>query len=71
MTRITPLWVPCYACEWSYQMGLLFNENTKQQPNLHTRVTYYYPSWLLGCSAWGTEPNSAQQLWYVGIHYLD
>ena len=24
-------------------------------------------NWLFGCSAWGTEPNSTQQVWYVGI----
>ena len=31
------------------------------------RGTYSYPNWLFGCSAWGTEPNSTQQVWYVGI----
>ena len=33
-----------------------------------------YPNWLFGCSAWETEPNSAQQVWYVGIqdeYYLE
>ena len=25
------------------------------------------PYWLFGVSAWGTEPNSSQQVWYAGI----
>ena len=33
----------------------------------HTQVIYFYPNWLFGCPAWGKEPNSAQQLRYVGI----
>ena len=32
----------------------------KQQSDLHTQVTYWYPNRLFGCPAWGTEPNSAQ-----------
>ena len=48
-------------------MELLFRQNTKQQSNLHTQVTYSYPNWLFGCPAWETAPNNAQQLWYVGI----
>ena len=48
-------------------MELLFNENTKQQSNLYIQVTYLYPNWLFGCSAWGTEPNSTQLLWYVSL----
>ena len=39
----------------------------KQQSNLHTQVISWYPNWLFGCPAWGTEPNSAQQLRYDGI----
>ena len=41
----------------------------KQQSNLHTQGVSEYPNWLLGCPVWGTEPNSTQQLWYVGIQY--
>ena len=40
----------------------------KQQSNRHTQGHYGYPIWLFGCSSWGTEPNSAQQVWYDGIH---
>ena len=39
----------------------------KQQSNLDTQEVSEYPNWLFGCPAWGTEPNSAQQLRYVGI----
>ena len=38
------------------------------------RGTYSFANWLFGCSAWGTEPNNAQQVWYVGIqeeYYLE
>ena len=28
-----------------------------------------HPNWLFGCSAWGTEPNSTQQLRCVGIQW--
>ena len=38
----------------------------KQQSNLH-RGTYWYPTGWFGCPGWGTEPNSTQQVWYVGI----
>ena len=31
-----------------------------------TGGTYSYPNWLFGCSACVTEPNSTQQLRYVG-----
>ena len=47
--------------------GMLFRQNTKQQSNLHTQMTYSYPNWLFGYPAQETEPNSSQQLWYVGI----
>ena len=32
-----------------------------------TGGTYSYLNWLFGCSAWVTEPNSTQQVRYVGI----
>ena len=32
-----------------------------------TGGTYGYPNWLFVCSARVTEPNSTQQLRYVGI----
>ena len=32
-----------------------------------TGGTYGYPNWLFGYSAQVTEPNSTQQLRYVGI----
>ena len=32
-----------------------------------TGGTYGYPNWLFGCSAWVIEPNSTQQVRYVGI----
>ena len=32
-----------------------------------TGGTYGYQTWLFGCSAWVTEPNSTQQVRYVGI----
>ena len=38
-----------------------------QQSNLHTQGVSEYPNWLFGCPAQGTEPNSVQQLRYVGI----
>ena len=31
--------------------------------------TYGYPNWLFVCSAQVTEPNSTQQLRYVGIQF--
>ena len=31
-----------------------------------TGGTYGYPNWLFGCSAQVTEPNSIQQVRYVG-----
>ena len=31
-----------------------------------TGGSYGYPNWLLGCSAQVTEPNSIQQVRYVG-----
>ena len=39
----------------------------KQQSNHRNRSTYGYPNWLFGCSARVTEPNSTQQVRYVGI----
>ena len=36
----------------------------KQQSNRHIQGL---SKLLFGCSAWGTDPNSAQQVWYVGI----
>ena len=39
----------------------------KQQSNLHRQGTDKYPNWLFGCPSWGKEPNSTQQVWYVGI----
>ena len=41
-------------------------EQNNNQTYIH-RETYWYPNWLFGCPAWGTEPNSTQQLRYVGI----
>ena len=34
-----------------------------------TGGTYSYPNWLFGCSARVTEPNSTQQVRYVGIQW--
>ena len=40
----------------------------KQQSNTQKQGgTYSYPNWLFGFSAWVTEPNSTQQVGYVGI----
>ena len=39
----------------------------KQQSNRHMQGHYGVPSWLFGCSAQGTEPNSTQQVRYLGI----
>ena len=38
----------------------------KQQSNLQKRGVFKIQTGCLGDSAWGTEPNSAQQVWYVG-----
>ena len=54
------LGVPVKFC----RMELL---NKKQQSNLHTQGETEYQNWLFGCPAWGTEPNSTQQVWYAGI----
>ena len=61
------LWVPCSACQWSCQMGLLPRQNTKQQSNLHTQRSMGIQTGCLGGPAWGTEPSSSQQVWCVGI----
>ena len=50
MTRISLLWIPCKACQWSCQMELLLNEKMKQQSNLlgvNNRVSGH-PNWLFG-----------------------
>ena len=60
-------WVPCEFCQWSCGKELL----DEKQSNKHIRGTYSYPNWLFGCSAWGTEPISAQQVQYVGIQEED
>ena len=39
--------------------------NKTNQTYIH-RGTYWYPNWLCVCPAWGTEPNSTQQLRHVG-----
>ena len=38
----------------------------KQQSNIYIQGHLQLSS-QFGCSAWGTEPNSTQQVWYVGI----
>ena len=56
-------WVPCKftsgAVKWNCWMT--------QQSNRHIQGHLHFPNWLFGCSAQGTEPNSARQVWYVGI----
>ena len=47
----------------SFASGVV-ERNCKQQSNRHIQG---HLNWLFGCSGWGTEPNSAQQVWYVGI----
>ena len=64
---MTLSWVPCEACQWSVQMKLLLNKNTKQQSNLHKERLKGTLTGCLGNSVYGTEPNSTQQVWYVGI----
>ena len=51
-------------CQWSCGMELLDETTIKCT---ETGGTYGYPNWLFGCSAWVTEPNSTQQVRYVGI----
>ena len=49
---------------WEYHLD---NPNETTIKYTKTGSTYSYPNWLFGCSAWVTEPNSTQQLRYVGI----
>ena len=46
---------------------IVVNTNTKQQANLPKERLKDIQTGCLGDSAWGTVPNTAQQVWYVGI----
>ena len=52
------------VCQWSCGMELLDETTIKYT---ETGGTYGYPNWLFGCSPQVTEPNSTQQVRYVGI----
>ena len=46
----------------------------KQQSTRHIQGHLWLSNWLFGCCVQGTEPNRAQQVWYVEIqleYYLE
>ena len=48
-------------------MELLFNETQNNNQTYRHRDFKGIETSCLGGPAWGTEPNSSQQLWCVGI----
>ena len=48
-------------------MELLFNETQNNNQTYRHRGFKGIETGCLGGPAWGTEPNSSQQLWCVGI----
>ena len=53
----------------SFTSGVVENNCwMKQQSNTQKQgALMAIQNWLFGCSAWVTEPNSTQQVGYVGI----